>query len=323
MLTAIEGKQIEFLRCLKIYTNKTVAYSKILNADWSDRVLPEKHYSNPVLSAVSKRKIEKIIDFMADVSKWKKIWCYEDKKFHWFRLGFLTLTLPVMQLTKKGYWLNLHNNSGVLVEPFEDLEDTHFNYTDETLKSFILNHFLTVLREKYKVNNYLWKAETQANGNIHFHIVIDQFIHFKALNYIWNRCLSKTDMINKFENKHGHGNPPTTEIHSVRKVKSIRKYLTKYLSKSEEGRRHISGRRWACNYELSNYDGITVELTGGKLIDEEKLFNIPETYKWKKDYVTIYNLSIGELAYVLEGSYIITEYVEEFRYKYKFDITLN
>ncbi len=33
----------------------------------------------------------------------------------------------------------------------------------------MLNRFLEKIRYQYNVKSYLWKAESQKNGNIHFH----------------------------------------------------------------------------------------------------------------------------------------------------------
>jgi hypothetical protein len=334
----------DYIPCLKVYSNQTVNYAKYIGAK-RERKPPEVHVTKIPLSSQSVRKIRKVIDFMADTAVWKKVPCYDvhcDKAkhsvgrvhFHWFRLGFLTLTLPAFQLFDHARFDCYMLNQGVIsqnafhLKSYDDKEvkeafenddqsffdnfDSDFKITDDRMKSFCLNHFLTVLREKYNVSKYLWKAEAQRNGNIHFHIVIDRFIHWKVLQYVWNRVLSKTTLIDDFEKKHGHRNPPTIEVHSVKKVQSIRKYLTEYLAKSEDRKRKIEGRRWACSEELSKYDGVEVQLTGVKLLEFEKLWSLPRQYKWYTDYFCVYKLSIGQLSQVLEGTKILDEYVNSY-----------
>jgi len=316
----------DYVPALKILSSKTINYAKYIGPK-KERKPPAYTYQSHILSQQSIRKIRKAVDFMADTAKWKKVPCREAScekykhsptglHYHWFRLGFLTLTLPAHQLKDVCIeYLNAMNRGDVAPE-YIAMDSASMHYSDEDLKSFCLNHFLTVLREKYHVSKYLWKAESQQIGNIHFHIVIDQFIHWRVLQYVWNRVLSKTNLIDRFEAKHGHRNPPTIEIHSVKKIESIRKYITAYIEKSESTKRKIDGRKWACSEELSRYDGITIELTGLKLLEFEKLWSLPASYKWYQNWFCVYKLSTGQLATVLAGTKILDEFVNLYYDKY-------
>jgi hypothetical protein len=51
---------------------------------------------------------------------------------------------------------------------------------------------------------------------------------------------------------------PCTEIRAVRNVKKLGAYVAKYLCKGDEGNRAISGRLWACNYELSSANKLVI-----------------------------------------------------------------
>ena len=318
MATAVSRTYyIDYVPCLKVYTNKCVNYARYCGEPKSHKA-PKRTDFHKSLSDIAKRKIEKIIDFMSDTAKWHKVWCEAERKHVWFRLGFLTLTLPASQLNDFGRSELAANDEMFLNDELLTVSDVGFRYSDDFIKSNILNHYLTILREKYGVHNYLWKAEPQSNGNIHFHIVIDQFIHWKALQYIWNRCLSKTTLIDEFEKKFGHRNPPTIKVHAIRNVESIRKYITKYLAKAEFEKRKINGRKWSCNEDLSKYDGVTIELRGQLLYDKQILFHLPEHFKFYDKFFTIYNLSIWQLATVLEGTRLWQVYVSEFEKKYNF-----
>jgi len=67
-----------------------------------------------------------------------------------YKLTFITLTLPSKQA-----------------------------HTDEEIKKVPFANFLQTLRRKYNMKYYIWKAEKQNNGNIHFHIITNSFIHHK------------------------------------------------------------------------------------------------------------------------------------------------
>src|SRR5690625_4606399 len=74
-------------------------------------------------------------------------------------------------------------------------------HNDKEIKELSLNQLLVELRKHYDMQNYMWKAELQANKNIHFHIVTDAFVQFHALQRRWNRILSNLGYIASFQNR--------------------------------------------------------------------------------------------------------------------------
>ena len=56
-------------------------------------------------------------------------------------------------------------------------------HEDNVIKQQILKPFIEELKERYGVKYYFWKAEIQENGNIHFHLIIDHYIHYKKLHH--------------------------------------------------------------------------------------------------------------------------------------------
>ena len=141
---------------------------------------------------------------------------------------FVTLTLPVKQ-----------------------------RHTDYRIKSTCLSEFLRSLRSLYKVRHYVWRAETQRNGNIHFHLVIDKYIPKHRLQRIWNDSIDRLGYASMYFRWSGKRNPPTTNIQHVRNIRSLSSYLGKYLGKQEQGRRPIEGKIWDCSESLK-----TVAATG-------------------------------------------------------------
>src|SRR5690554_5071199 len=49
-------------------------------------------------------------------------------------------------------------------------------HDDNFIKRNLLNNFIIYMGRKFDMKNYLWKAEKQKNGSIHFHIVTDVYI---------------------------------------------------------------------------------------------------------------------------------------------------
>jgi hypothetical protein len=118
--------------------------------------------------------------------------------------------------------------------------------SDKVIKLKYLNLFLSKLRYHYKNFNYLWVSERQQNGNIHFHLVVDQYMKKEVVQNMWNDTLANGDYINNFQKKHGHRKPPTTKITAQNKMKDCAEYLTKYVTKAEKSE-PIEGKLWDCS----------------------------------------------------------------------------
>lgn len=89
------------------------------------------------------------------------------------RLRFLTLTLPSKQV-----------------------------HEDNFIKRYLLNWFISILKEEKGLKNYLWRAEAQANGNLHFHILIDVYVDWRDAKKWWNRVLERYGYIEAYKSKH-------------------------------------------------------------------------------------------------------------------------
>lgn len=101
------------------------------------------------------------------------------------------------------------------------------------------------------MERYIWRAEAQENGNIHFHITTDVYIPQMGLRKDWNSCCDILGYTTRFEIKHGHREPNSTDVHSVKHVRSLVSYLAKYLGKN---------RQCKCIGELRLIDGQQVEV---------------------------------------------------------------
>jgi len=182
------------------------------------------------LSQKSARRMRRSIEWLVASAKVQTVWSKELQRSVKFRVNFITLTLAEPQ---KGW-------------------------TDGMVKSRLLQPWLKRMAYHFNLFNYVWKAETQANGNIHFHIVSDKFIHYESIRWHWNQILHKNGCMDEFTRKHGHSDPNSTDVHSVRKVDNLAAYLCKYFTKNDTDRRNISGRQWGCSYSLSRSNSCAV-----------------------------------------------------------------
>ena len=170
------------------------------------KLLAKAYRSNQsgAISDAGGKKIIKAIELLAITTPITTVYNPVRKKKHKFHLSFCTLTLPASQ-----------------------------QHSDNEIKDKCLYKFLDLLSKKREGLKYVWKQEKQENGNVHFHIVLNEFFPYFYIRHIWNRRLNELGYIDRFAAKHGHRNPPTEQIISVRNVKDIGSYCAKYMAKKK------------------------------------------------------------------------------------------
>lgn len=176
------------------------------------------------ISAKASKRIKNAVNWLAASAQFKRVYCKKDNRTYAFKINFITLTLPSL-------------DHGI---------------TDHQFKNRLLRVWLERMRYRHNLKNYVWKVETQANGNIHAHITTDCFIHYSEIREAWNSILIKNGLMRTFADKHGHSDPNSTDVKSVQKVKNLAAYLAKYFSKNDNERRKVSGRLWSSSYSLSD-----------------------------------------------------------------------
>jgi len=192
----------------------------------------EKERTDNLMSKAAAAKLRMSLNWMVYLSSSKSVFVKETKKNVRFRLSFITLTLPSKQI-----------------------------HTATEIKSKCLMNFLQWLRDSAKVKKYIWKAEIQKNGNLHFHITMDKFIHYQRIRRQWNKNINVLGYVDRYTLASGKFCPPSTEIKSVKNVKKMGAYLSAYLSgtKGDTSKKHksvynnvvIEGRLWGVSSVLS------------------------------------------------------------------------
>lgn len=140
-----------------------------------------------IISKATKKKMIDSINTMAILSRKRDVIMLNKKTLYNFRMSFITLTLPSKQ-----------------------------RHSDLFLKKECLNQMLIELRKYYNVKNYVWRAELQKNENIHFHLILDQYVDFQALRRRWNRILNKFGYVDTYSKK--FQNMSLTEYHALRNL---------------------------------------------------------------------------------------------------------
>lgn len=112
-----------------------------------------------------------------------------------------------------------------------------------------LNTWLTKLRSITSSFEYLWVAERQANGTLHFHMFTKTFFNIRVINF------HMAVTIDNVLRKNKEGAPAFTlenyngiDVKVVDKISHIVKYVTKYVTKLKELNFNKS---WACSRLVS------------------------------------------------------------------------
>lgn len=269
--------------------------------------------NNPELSPRARKRIRNAVNWLSLLSAPRQSKYYKGNDTKRFKIGFWTLTLPGKQM-----------------------------HTHSEIKSKCLNNFLTVMRQRHQMRNYVWVAELQRNGNIHFHITTDIYVHYAEIRRIWNQSLQVLGYIDQyaktFENltfeeyKHersrgqvvtdhvllksyDHGqntrwrDPNTTDVKSVRNVRNLAAYLSKYLAKGEQkdinsgpyvdSLADFTGRRWFLSQSISRLGTVKIDCT----IKANQIFNLFKSmrsaFKVERDFIDMVFFQIGALPQML------------------------
>jgi hypothetical protein len=179
-----------------------------------------------------------------------------------------------------------------------------------------LNKYLTVLRKKEGLFNYVWVAEKQGNGNIHFHMIIDKRFEISYINSLWITQQFNSGIINQeaklslfndygltFKKAHKLGCVAGSYWHQViqkylnpvdvKKVKTIdgmSQYLTNYVIKNES---KLSCNIWHSNRNVSKL--FTKQLISKKVFEKtcgilNRTYNKKGRQYINKTYVHQYGL---------------------------------
>lgn len=129
----------------------------------------------------------------------------------------------------------------------------------------VLNTWLTRCRKNCGLKSYLWVAERQKNGTLHFHLITHNFMHIRTVNEFMKQSLltqwekgnlnCKLKVLAKYNGvdvddlykskRRKKGNNRNTQQEAQRKLSY---YLTKYISKNDVKSERLP---WHCSRDIS------------------------------------------------------------------------
>lgn len=210
-----------------------------------DQIRKEK--ANRGLNLIQAKKVKAMCNKLAYYSARRKFNSKKSGKYS-FKVAFLTLTAPAS------------------AEP------------EQMLKA--LEHFLDYLRRTANCN-FVWKKEIGEKGlNLHFHIMINNFIPYYIISWKWKRLLIQ-EGVEWPVNEDGKHTDSHYRIELPRNKKHVGAYVAKYMSKGFEIPKEF-GYVAGCSADIKKCKEITI---------------IPSY----DEYMEI--CEIREKSYTLEGEY--------------------
>lgn len=221
----------------------------------------------------AQRRIRKACNILTQISSNQVIYNPITKKMFDFKLTFITLTIPDK------------------VEVSEE----------KKLYNDLLKPLLKHLQQVYNMSSYIWKAEYQKRGVIHYHITTNVFIPYDKLRLKWNKLIYKNGLMKGYIKKYKSTNPNSTDIHKVYNDNSIEIYLEKYISKIDKENRSINGKVWDCSLNLKKAKLFTVELSPKHLTNITNKINSTVVKSFKHEYFQLYYFNEPIIHNILNG----------------------
>lgn len=145
--------------------------------------------------------------------------------------------------------------------------------TQEDVAYRLFNIWLTRCRKDKGLTDYLWVAERQKNGTIHYHLITNNYMYIEDVNGYMksalktaakrgdiNEPMSKIEVYNgvdvdnlyKSKRREDYGK----NLNKTEARRKLSRYLTKYVTKNEETFKHLT---WHCSRTISRlFTGIVL-----------------------------------------------------------------
>jgi len=247
---------------LKVLPHVSVVWNANIGQRGLRSALPKVNRSNGQVSKKAKSNILAALNWMKLMSDKKFVYSKKKQRGYYFRLNFITLTLPVQPSVSDAYILE-----------------------------HLLQPFLLWMQRKKNCWNYVWKAEIQpkrwkerGERCIHFHITANKFIHYRDVQMKWTDLLRNNNLLGESDGS------ASSQVKAVINEHKILYYFSKYVAKSQEDPAlRVACKVWGCNYNLSRMNCILEEentpeywvnsnemlanfTTGSKLVDRATVY---------------------------------------------------
>jgi len=207
----------------QVRSNAVVIYNQVMEHKGRRHQLPlpsGNTYSGRV-TAHGKKRLLKALDLMVQKSPTKRVINHVTGNEFDFKMNFVTLTLAEQR-----------------------------NVTASEAYDKCLREWLRYMKRKMGVRDYVWKAEFQSRGQIHYHVATNTYLPWEVVRWRWNQLQYRAGYLEGFRRKFRHINPNGTDVHHMSNVDDCLSYIAKEMCKGVQNQKSTVGKVWDCNREL-------------------------------------------------------------------------
>jgi hypothetical protein len=168
-----------------------------------------------------KKRIKRTVDILCQLSPPRTVTNPATQRKVKHSLSFITLTIPAKETH---------------IEP---------DFGNKNL----LAPFIRIMKKKFHMITYIWKAEFQKNNQLHYHLTTPSVIHYSYIRDTWGNILSSNKLLVQWYAAGHDRHPPCTDIRSVYKQKDMQWYLSKEISKAVQNKK-CKGKIWDCSLNI-------------------------------------------------------------------------
>lgn len=177
-------------------------------------------YSGKVTPHARKRLLS-ALDLLVQRSPIQTIFNPVSNSWHEFKLGFITLTIA-------------EKRNMAVAEAYENL----------------LREWLRYMKRKMGMKDYVWKAEYQQRGQVHYHVATNVYIPWETVRWRWNQLQRRAGYLDDYARRFKNWNPNSTDVHSMQNVDDCLAYIGKEMCKGVQNQKSTAGKVWDCNVDL-------------------------------------------------------------------------
>lgn len=226
------------------------------------------------VSEQSQRKIRLAVQWMVTLARRKYFTDPESKKVHAYRCGLVTVSLPTGNESVDPAFFR-----STLISSLLDAMGHHFglrNYIwkiERQVNGTLHAHITVDEWIPYKWLNQYWCKILDKHGLLAPYI--DRFASMSPRDYVQYRLQNDhANAAKRHSSFHGRiksillafrknsavgwKRPNCTDVHSVKNVRNLAAYMSKYLSKDPKLGDDFKGRFWACSHTLSKLRSVKV-----------------------------------------------------------------
>jgi len=179
----------------------------------------------------ARKRLSKTVTLMCQATKPKWIKNEVTGQWQYHRMSFITLTVS----------------------------STKRMLTAKEAYPILLKPFIRWMRERPGASKmYVWKAELQQRGQIHYHITTPDWIHYLEIRNKWNALQREAGLLDEYAAQHMHFNANSTDVHETRHIRNMSNYLVKELAKTVDARKLKAKKK------------VDIEIATGQIKEEDR-----------------------------------------------------